>query len=330
MRFIGPLFGELRIWHFAIPAVLCYAVPLGVHLQTLWQSGGAFAAMVAALASIPLIRESCRTAPRPLEHGSGVLCLLLIEIATLLILWAGVELNTGLAYVSFVIACAAGALWLGAWPLFFALSPVWVLAVLLTPFAISLFTDFSLQIWNDLLALASRLLDFCLVPNGIGDEGITLTGGRLMIVPEWAFQNFILTGFTLSIALCLIRGRSIFIALPLSVLSLLLVPPLALGCFVLQGVMISHFDVANAPSLTGFLILAGYLPGMIVLQSLGHPNANWIWKSLQDDNSAPDSIFEGCDFSPSLFFVLLLLVVSGAGTSLLLIISTPGSVFFEW
>jgi hypothetical protein len=330
MRFIGPLFGELRVWHFAFPALLCYAVPLGLHIQTLWKSGGVFAALVAVFAAIPLSREGCRTAPRPLEHGSGVLSLLLIEFATLLILWAGVELNTGLAYVSFVTACAAGVLWLGAWPLFFALLPVWVLAALFTPFAITLFTDFSLQIWNGTVALASRLLDFCLVPNGIQDEGITLTGGRFMIVPEWAFQNFILTGLSLSIAFCLLRGRSVFVALPLSVLSLLLVPLLALMCFVLQGVLISHFDVANVPYLTGFVILAGYLLGMIFFQTLGHPNANWIWKFPQNDNSASDSIFEGCDFSPSLFFVLLLLVLAGAGTSLLLIISTPGSVLFEW
>lgn len=330
MKFLNIFHAPLRAWHFIVPAILCYSVPLALHLERLWETGSLIPALAAILLAIPLVRNGCRIPSASLEQGSGVLCFFLIEFATLMLLWAGVELNSGFAYTSFVLACMTAVCWLGSKKLFLSLLRVWFLAVLFMPFTASWLEGLSLDLFRAVLDPASRMLDFGFVPNDVVDEALNLTGGRSIDSRNDFVGGIALNAVAISLVLAFLRDRSWFFALSASLASLTTVPFLMFGGVILQAVLVFHFNTANVPWAAALFVGAFVLFLNLVLLLMGLRKSCWIWETKGSVDEEAESIFEGCDFGIGQFLVLLILVIAGFGTSYLFLIGSPGSVLFEW
>jgi len=328
MNVLNIFQAPLRAWHFLVPAILCYSVPLGFHCEWLWESGSLFAALAAILIAVPLVRRGCRIPPALLEQGSGVLCFFLIECATLMLLWAGVELNTGFAYISFLLACMAAVCWLGSKRLFLALTRVWFLAILFMPLTSSCLEVVSLDVFRAVLNPASHMLDFCLVPNDVVDGSLNLTGMRSIDSRNGYVGGVALNAVATSFVLAFLRDRSWFFAFSASLASLLAMPFLMFGAVILQGVLFFHFNTAAAPWFVTLFVGGIILALNLALLLMGLRKTSWIWETNGPAHRKVESIFEGCDFSIGLFLVLLFLVVAGFGTSCLFLIGSPVLAYF--
>jgi hypothetical protein len=316
------LFGELRVWHFVVPTVIAYTVPLGFFVAQLCNSAGVWAAIPAVAVAILLVRRGCRIAPRPLQYGSVGLSLLLAGAAVVQILLAGVDSNYGAAYTSFLLAYLAAVWRLGAKPLFLSLGPVWILASLFLPFVGFLFESASLEVWKAVLIPASRALDFCLVPNEVSDVVIQLTGGRTIAAKGLA-SGLLLNSMAIPFAIALLRHRSVFIAFLIAAANVMVMPVLTLGGVILQGVMVSRYQFTDASWFVPLLVAVVILLLNLVLQGFAFRESTWIWQENPEETSHSESIFEGCDFTPALLLVLVVLILAGLGTSYLLAITVP-------
>lgn len=321
------LFAPLRPWHFALPGFLAYAVPLVSQLQSLWRSGMFFAASIAVLMSIFLVRHSCRNIPKKFEQGSGFFCFVLIEFATALLIWSGVGLDTGLAYSSFVLACVAAVWCLGAKDLFLLFRRVWFLALLLMPFVVSRLEFASLQAWNSILVPASHALDFCRVPNDISESAILLTAGRSIETGRFV-GGTALNAIAICSALAFLRDRSFFFVIFSSLASLLFIPLFQLPGVILLGALVFYFDATSFSWFVPLWVAVLVFLLNIALHCFEVRRTKWIWQVDRNSRGEPESIFEGCDFSPFLFAVLVLLVLAGLGSSFLLLKSAPEAGFF--
>lgn len=317
------LFGELRAWHFLIPGILAYAVPLFFYAESLGGAGILPAVGMGFLAAGVLMRLGCRFAARPLEYGNGAFALLLAGLALLLLLQSATEKNPGLAYISFILACVAAMWRLGAGALTRSLIPFWIFSLLFMPFVCSGLETFSLEVWSAALLPASHALDYFLVPNDVADSGIRLTQGRLLVVADWVAKGFALNTLVFCLGLSILRGRSFFFAFFVMASSLVAIPVLQGIGLVAMGILVFHFDIGIFPFLIPVGVGCGVVVLNLVLHTFGRDKAEWIWKSKPDSGAEAESVFEGCDLGASLFAVLLLFVLSGLTASFLLITSRP-------
>jgi hypothetical protein len=311
--------GELRAWHFVIPCIVAYAVPLGFYLEHLGKSGALPAAVLGLLAAVFLVRNGFRLAARPLQYGSGFFALFLAALAILLLLQSAPEKIPDFAYISFILACGAAMWRLGAGALVRSLVPVWILSLLFMPFACSWLETFSLKAWSAALIPASHALDYVLVPNDVADSGIRLTQERFLAVPEWVAKGFALNALAFCLGLSLLRGRSFFFAF-FAMASNLVAVPIFLFCgLVMEGILTFRLGVAVSFWFIPLVVGCGVVVWNLVLQALGNFETAWIWETQSDSEAEAESIFEGCDLGSFLCLVLLLFVLSGLAASFLLI-----------
>jgi hypothetical protein len=322
------LSGELRAWHFVVPAILAYAVPLGLYFESLAKSGGLPGASIGLLAAVFLVRDGFRLAARPLEYGSGFFALLLAALAILMLLQSATEKNPDFAYMSFVLAWFAAMWRFGAGALVRPLVPVWVLSLLFMPFVCAPLETFSLEVWNAALVPASHTLDYFLVPNDVAEQAIRLTQDRLLVIPNWVAKGFALNALSFCLGLSLLRGRAFFFAFFAMASNLIAVPVFFFCGLVMEGILTFHLGAAVSFWFIPLVVGCGVVAWNLVLQAFGGDDVNWVWKKQTDSDAEAESIFEGCDLDIGLFLVLLALVLAGLVTSCLLLIGFPGLGLF--
>jgi exosortase len=259
-----------------------------------------------------------REVPRPLEHGSAWLTVPGMAVVFAVLAAASVLWSPWMGAVSFLLALAVFAWWLGGWSLVKALFPAWIMLLTVVPPPLKLDTRFALLLQEWATAGSSAILALLGVPHFLSGMLIEIPGQRLLVEEACSGINSVLFMTSACVFYAMWRRRS----LPfLAVLYLLTIGCVLLGnlvritsgAWVLHNMGIDLF-VGWKHETLGLVLTATYL-GFIVL-------ADWILDRIMNPfarrrrGTAPveheSSVLDGTWFEGGLKFTAVILVLFGA------------------
>ena len=313
----------LRAWQPGVVFTAAYAFPLWIFFGEL-SVPVCFASLVLlGPSSLFLLRRACRDAPRPIEPGRGFAASIFCAFSLFLLVFAGLGFEPGQAYGSMLVAASGLFFWLGGWRLLFALIPAFLPAVLPLPPVMAELQKLSAEFWGHVEYLAVRVMDFLLVPNGAGPEGIDIAGGISIGSGFLDSPDLCFLAACISLAVPLLAGCPWPAALLVAAASLLLSPFAAVLSLVAEAIAAFHFGVRVPAFAPMFATCALVLLSAALLNGPAVRLASIFRQDRDGVVAHADSIFAGVWIDGWLFFFAGLLLAAGAACTFLLA-SAPG------
>lgn len=129
---------------------------------------------------------------RPLGYGSGWLTFPLVVLFLAVLSAAAVMWSPWLGAAAFLLALAAGAWWLGGWPLWKAVFPAWLLLLTVLPPPLKLDARFALMLQEWATSGSSRVLAILGIPHFLSGLIIEIPGQRLLVEEACSGINSVL------------------------------------------------------------------------------------------------------------------------------------------
>jgi hypothetical protein len=222
-----------------------------------------------------------------------------------------------------LVAASGLFFWLGGWRLLFALIPAFLPALLPLPPVMAELQKLSAEFWGHVEYLAVRVMDFLLVPNGAGPEGIDIAGGISIGSGFLDSPDLCFLAACISLAVPLLAGCPWPAALLVAAASLLLSPFAAVLSLAAEAIAAFHFGVRVPAFAPMFATCALVLLSAALLNGPAVRLASIFRQDGDGVVAHADSIFAGVWIDGWLFFFAGLLLAAGAVCTFLLA-SAPG------